>query len=147
MVTNAFGHILLINDSFRSLIGRIESAPLDVAGLAALFANAAEFGRGLRERMDRALTWRTEVSTRATGRPFSVRIDPVFSAPSRLSGFVLLFSDLSQKKAAEAARQSFQEKIIPSGRLASGQLGLSARWIISFCTPVQCRQRTTSSRV
>lgn len=121
VVTDAFGHILLTNDSFRSLIGRIESAPIDVAGLAALFSNAGEFGRGLRERMDRALTWRTEVSTRATGRPFSLRIDPVFSTPSRLSGFVLLFSDLSQKKAAEAARQSFHEKIVPNGRLAGNQ--------------------------
>ena len=121
VVTDAFGHILLTNDSFRTLIGRIESAPLDAAGLATLFANPAEFGRSLRERMDRAMTWRTEASTRATGRPFSVRMDPVFSAPSRLSGFVLLFSDLSQKRAAEAARQSFQDKIVSSGRLASSQ--------------------------
>jgi hypothetical protein len=46
----------------------------------------------------------------------------VFASPGRVSGYVLLFTDLTQQKAAEAARQSFQERMIERGHLATGQL-------------------------
>jgi hypothetical protein len=41
-----------------------------------------------------------------------VRADPVFAAPDRVQGFVLLFGDLSERRTAEAARRRFQEAIV-----------------------------------
>ena len=45
-----------------------------------------------------------------------MRADPVFSAPGRVLGFVFLFTDLSERKAAEAARRRFQESVIERNR-------------------------------
>jgi hypothetical protein len=49
-------------------------------------------------------------------RPLLVRADPVLSSPGRVIGFVLTFTDLSERKAAEAARRRFQESIVRSNR-------------------------------
>ena len=68
---------------------------------------------------ERQIPWRGEVIARANKRPMLVRADPVLSSPGQASGFVLMFTDLTQQKAAETARQSFQERIIERGRLAS----------------------------
>jgi hypothetical protein len=51
-----------------------------------------------------------------------VRADPVFSAPNRVLGFVLLFTDLRQRKAGEAARRNFQEGIVAGHRMIAGPL-------------------------
>ena len=45
-----------------------------------------------------------------------MRGDPVFSSPDRILGFVLLFTDIADRKAAEAAGRSFQEVIYDSHR-------------------------------
>jgi light-regulated signal transduction histidine kinase (bacteriophytochrome) len=47
---------------------------------------------------------------------------PVCSPPGRLLGFVLLFTDLTEHKAAEAARRRFQERILEENRRISGRL-------------------------
>ncbi len=49
-----------------------------------------------------------------------VRADPVFAAPGRVLGFVLLFADLTDRKAAESARRRFQDGIVLSHRKVSG---------------------------
>jgi hypothetical protein len=59
--------------------------------------------------------WRGEVLL--TGRngvqtPLLVRGDPVFASLDRTLGFVLLFTDLTERKAAEAARRSFQKGVM-----------------------------------
>ena len=46
-----------------------------------------------------------------------VRADPVFSAPDRVLGFVFLFTDLMERRAAEAARRRFQERVIERHRV------------------------------
>ena len=45
-----------------------------------------------------------------------LRADPVFSAPDLVLGFVLLFTDLTERRAAEAARRQFQEDIVDRHR-------------------------------
>ena len=47
----------------------------------------------------------------AEPRPLMVRADPVIAPHDRVLGFVLIFSDLSDRKAAEMARARFQEEI------------------------------------
>ena len=45
-----------------------------------------------------------------------VRADVVLSAPERVLGFVLMFTDLTERKAAEVARRRFQERIFKTNR-------------------------------
>ena len=51
-----------------------------------------------------------------------VRADPVQPSRDRVLGFVLIFSDLTDRKAAEIARSRFQEGIIQSNRINSVRL-------------------------
>ena len=44
--------------------------------------------------------------------PVERRGDPVFTSLDRTLGFVLLFTDLTERKAAEAARRSFQQGVM-----------------------------------
>ena len=118
IVADAKGHVLLVNDAFRQLLGREARAPRAIADLPALFVGPTEFARRLEDVTVRKLTWRGEVALRANGTPLLLRADPVFSSPGRVTGFVLMFTNLIQQKAAEAARQSFQDRIIERGMAA-----------------------------
>ncbi len=53
----------------------------------------------------------------------NVRADPVFAAADRVLGFVLLFTDLTERRAAEAARRRFQQETIERHRSMSQPLG------------------------
>jgi hypothetical protein len=120
--------VLLVNDSFARLLPADHAAPLRLADLPALFADPDEARLRLHDVVAQRRTWRGEVGVpgaRGAARPLLVRADPVFSSPGRVLGFVLLFTDLSERKAAEAARRRFQEGIVEghqafmSGRLDS----------------------------
>jgi hypothetical protein len=81
--------------------------------------------RRLHELVQRGQTWRGEAELLAEGggtRPVLVRADPVFSAPRRVLGFVVVIADLSARKAADAARRRFQERIVESNRFSQGRL-------------------------
>jgi two-component system, chemotaxis family, sensor kinase Cph1 len=48
-----------------------------------------------------------------------VRADPVYASLNRLLRFVLLFTDLTERKPTEAARRRFQEGVIEQHRLTA----------------------------
>ena len=48
------------------------------------------------------------------------------SSPDRTLGFVLLFTDLTERKAAEAARRKFQESILQAHRTLKGRIDSKA---------------------
>jgi hypothetical protein len=48
-----------------------------------------------------------------------IRADPVYAAPDRLRGFVVLLTDNTERKAAGDARRRFQEGLLESRRIAS----------------------------
>ena len=54
--------------------------------------------------------------------PLMVRADPVQPSRDRVLGFVLIFSDITDRKAAETARSRFQEGILKSNRINSVRL-------------------------
>jgi hypothetical protein len=58
--------------------------------------------------------------------PLLVRADPVFTSLDRTLGFVLLFTDLTERKAAEAARRNFQEGVMQQRSSMSAQLDSKA---------------------
>jgi len=107
VVADTARHVLLVNDAFQRLLDSDAPAPKTLVDLPALFADPAAAQRMLRDLMDRHATWRGEAVLGGC-RPMQVRADPVFSSPGQVTGFVLLFTDLTEQKAAEAARQRFQ---------------------------------------
>ena len=68
------------------------------------------------------------VSTGAdfNGQPTSIFQLGLPAAPDRTLGFVLMFSDLTERKAAEAARRRFQEVVLEQRRPMAGMLDSKA---------------------
>ena len=99
--------------------------PGTLGGLALLFTDGEKIVRALRELQESRRPWRGEAlfDAGASGSvPMLVRADPVFSSPGRVLGFVLLFTDLSERRSAEAARRRFQDSIIAPHRFGTARL-------------------------
>jgi hypothetical protein len=93
--------------------------------LAPFFANPGEIRRRLHDLLENRQSWSGEVRLAdddTAGKPILVRGDPVLSAPDRVLGFVFLFNDLGERKAADAARKRFQDVIAESHRTRAGWL-------------------------
>ena len=121
IITDERGRIILANEAFQQLQPGPHAAATHVDDLAAWVLEPGAVRRRLRELLHERRTWRGEVRLKASGRseghPFLIRADPVFSAPGRVLGFVLLLTDLSERKVAEAARKRFQHDILAVHRL------------------------------
>lgn len=127
IVADAEGRILLASQAFQALLPQPSGPPTlnRLDDLPPLFEGSAAAQRRLHELVRRHQTWRGEAELRSTAgrvRPVLVRADPVFSAPGRALGFVVVVSDMSERKAADAARRRLQERIIDGNRSASGLL-------------------------
>jgi light-regulated signal transduction histidine kinase (bacteriophytochrome) len=118
LIADAEGQILLGNEAFHRLLPAARHAMRSLHDLPACFAEPAEIRQRLADVIAYRHTWRGEVRPQtATGpRSLLVRADPVFSAPGHVLGFVFLFTDLSDRKAAEAARRRFQESVMEGSR-------------------------------
>ena len=119
LIADATGKVILTNPAFDQRIShsaRIET----IDELAALFVDGHGLDDALSNVRQRQTAWRGEVRARRLAqdeRPFLLRIDPVSSTPEDLMGFVVLFSDLGEQKAAEAARLRFQDDVIVNHRM------------------------------
>jgi hypothetical protein len=93
--------------------------------LAGAFQQPESFLQKVADLIRHHRTWRGELLLRDEGnreKPLMVRADPVQPSRDRTLGFVLIFSDIADRKAAEAARSRFQEGIIQSNRINSVRL-------------------------
>ncbi|WP_237216296.1 GAF domain-containing protein [Falsiroseomonas oryziterrae] len=127
LICDARGAIALVNDAFDRLLPGLRGArPRRIEELAPFFAHPAEIRRRLHELVENRQSWSGELrladDDAEAGRPMLVRADPVFSSPDRILGFVLLFNDLGERKAADAARRRFQDVIAESHRTRAGWL-------------------------
>jgi len=133
IVADAAGRILLTNESFERLLRAAHPALQWLEDLPLFFSDPAEVRRSLRELLRERRAWRGEVAiAREAGdaaKPLLVRGDPVFSAPDRVSGFVLLFTDLTERKNAESARRRFQETIVDRHRVMNVPLDTRAHLV------------------
>ena len=119
VIANADGQVLLTNDAFDRLYSAGERCQ-SLQDLLPLFVEEAEFRHQLFELRENRRPWRGETTLRAPDggiRPFLVRADPVLSSPQKALGFVLIFNDLGERKAAEDARRGFQRGIVEQHRM------------------------------
>ena len=130
VICDARGGIALANEAFDRLLPALRGArPRRIEELAPFFANPAEIRRRLHDLLENCQSWSGEVrlaDDEQAGRPMLVRADPVFSSPDRVLGFVVLFNDLGERKAADAARKRFQDVIAESHRTRAGWLDRNA---------------------
>jgi len=115
VITDPRGRILLTNEAFERLLWAGHPHLEQMDDLVPLFAEPARARRSLEELVRERRPWREElalVTELGDPKPLLVRADPVFSSPGRVLGYVLLFTDLSERKAAERARLRFQEGIL-----------------------------------
>jgi len=127
LVADARGRVLLANGAFDRLWGAPTPRTLDE--LPPRLAGPEEARRGLRDLVEHGRAWRGEVRLTGGGagdRPLLVRADPVFSSPGRALGLVLLLTDITEQRAAEAARRRFQEGVIERHRFMAVPLDSGA---------------------
>ncbi|MGB5832071.1 MAG: GAF domain-containing protein [Thiohalocapsa sp.] len=105
------GALLILNDAFERLLTSSGPKPRTMNDLAGLMEPSAEAVLRLEQLLADQRPWRGEVEVRVDGEqtmPFLLRADPVLSAPGEALGFVLLLTDIRQRRRADAARQRFQ---------------------------------------
>lgn len=116
VVVDTMGRILIANGAFERIFGKGRAGFSTVLDIAGLFENAVDVRNALQEMLAHRRSWRGEVTLRKSSgdetRAFLVRADPVYSAPDVVLGFVMLLSDLTEAKEADAARRRFQEGVI-----------------------------------
>jgi light-regulated signal transduction histidine kinase (bacteriophytochrome) len=115
IIADPEGRILLANEAFERLLRGSHPALERITDLPPLFAESAEVGVLLGDLVERRRSGRGEfglLTGAGAPRPLLVRADPVLAAPGRVLGFVILVTDLTERRAAEAARRRFQEGLI-----------------------------------
>jgi light-regulated signal transduction histidine kinase (bacteriophytochrome) len=130
LIADAEGHILLINQAAAQLLHKQQPAELQrIEELSLLFTDPGTVRQSLRDLLKILRPWRAELGLETEAgeiRPLMVRADPVFASANRILGFVILFTDLTERKAAEIARRRFQEDIIERHRITSEPLDSKA---------------------
>lgn len=115
LVADASGQILVMNEAFERLLST-GSARLDsIDDLPALFSEPS-LVRGLLKELRRdQQTWRGELRMASRGsetRTLLLRADPVLAPVNRVLGYVLFFTDLTDRRAIETVRRQFQERVV-----------------------------------
>jgi two-component system, chemotaxis family, sensor kinase Cph1 len=125
IIADIDGKILLMNEAFRTLLPKDSATARRLDELAGAFQQSNRFLEDVADLIRHHRAWRGELLLRDEGnkeKPLMVRADPVQPSRDRVLGFVLIFTDLTDRKAAEAARSRFQEGIIQSNRVSSVRL-------------------------
>lgn len=129
VIADGSGVILLRTESFERLLDLGRPPPAHLDHLLPLFVESDEVELRLNDLIAYRRAWRGEVHL-TTGdvvtRPFLVRADPVFSSPDQVLGFVLILTDLSERKSAENARYRVQAGLLEQQKLMRQQLQWSA---------------------
>jgi len=125
IIADIDGRILLMNEAFKTLLPKDHTATGRLDELAGAFQKPDNFLQNVADLVRHHRSWRGELLLRDEGnreKPLMVRADPVQPSRDRTLGFVLIFSDIADRKAAEAARSRFQKGIIQSNRVNSVRL-------------------------
>ncbi|RXH09327.1 GAF domain-containing protein [Bradyrhizobium guangzhouense] len=114
IIADVEGRILLLNEAFEQQLRAPHPHLPHLRDLGSYFASPADFRANLEDMLRNKRSWRGELQIDNKGaqpRSLMLRADPVIGPHDRVLGFVMIFSDLSDRKAAESARTRFQEDI------------------------------------
>ncbi len=138
LIADEHGRLLLVNPAFQRLLPQGTEMPTHFDHLGELFHESRDVRRRLTDLRTLQRTWRGEVLLKLgeeDEQNLLVRADPVLSAPDRVLGYVVLFTDLTDRKEAERARRAFQQGIAEGQRVAASRLetqaGIAARNLLS----------------
>jgi two-component system, chemotaxis family, sensor kinase Cph1 len=129
VIVDTTGRILKMNLAFVALLPDLPRQPERIADLLPLFDDQREVERRIDDLVVNRHAWRGEVLIAGPGgvrTPLLVRADPVFTSLDRTLGFVLLFTDLTERRTAEAARRGFQKGVMEQRPSVSGQFDSKA---------------------
>lgn len=125
VIANAVGKILVINDAFEQMLRSGHTHIEWLEDLPGFFTDPRNVAQRLNDLTSQRRSWRGEVMVEdrhGGAKPLLIRADPILASANRLLGFVLLFNDVTEQKAAAAARHRFQDSILEQNRLMSGIL-------------------------
>ena len=138
LIADENGRLLLATPAFLRLLPQGSEPPYHFDHLPELFHEPRDVRRRLGDLRVAQRAWRGEVMLRVDDgedQALLVRADPVMAAPDRVLGYVILFTDLTDRKEAERARRAFQAGIAEGQRVASTRLetqaGVAARNLLS----------------
>jgi chemotaxis family two-component system sensor kinase Cph1 len=129
IVADSEGRLLESNSAFEKLIGAEAAAPTRLDDLAPYFAEREALARSLKSLRQTKRGFRAELTLLAGGElgaPLSLRADAITALGERTLGYVLIFADLTERRAAEAARRRFQQSLVGGRRRLSADLGSDA---------------------
>jgi PAS domain S-box-containing protein len=121
IITDSAGEILLVNQACARLIGETNQPLSSLVDLPSLFVEPKLLSERLQALQKLHLSWRSENALRRANSgatPVQIRADPIFAAADRILGYVLMLTDLTDQKAANAARRHFQDGVIEQNREA-----------------------------
>ncbi len=129
VIAGADGRIMLANQAFNNLFTRPKGHVTTLADLPALFAEPDRV-RGVLQRLrEDGQPWRGELTLAKTvsrGAQLALRADPVPTANAEMLGFVLIFTDRSERREAEATRRRLEHTPADSYRSPLGGVAAAA---------------------
>ena len=130
VIADATGRILLTNEAFEQIMRPGHAHLTRLEDLQQFFAEPVDFRTSVWRMLKEGRAWRGEVTLEAetgTIRSLMVRADPVLPSAERILGYVLLFTDVTERKVAETARRRFQDQLIDRPRVPEMGLDSSDR--------------------
>ena len=122
VITDADGDILLLNAAVGRLIGGPHRQLQTLEDLAEAFVQDEEMSAMLQTLLVDRRPWRGEVRLAARGHeagtPVALRADPIPGVDGGLLGVIVMLTDLSERHAAELARERLQRVILAAQRPA-----------------------------
>jgi PAS domain S-box-containing protein len=128
VILNERDQVLLLNLPLRRLLGLGAAEVTSLEGLASHFAQPAALLDTVRRLRRELQPWMGELTVHANGQQvaLAVRADAVPGTDGGVLGTILMFTDLSARRAAEAARARLSEalEIGPTGNRMGGLSGV-----------------------
>lgn len=124
ILADSQGRLLESNPAFEKLIGVPPNSLRRIDDLPAYFAGSDDLARRLKSLRQTKRSWRGDVTMQTDNvpdTPLHLRADAIVARDERVLGFVLMFTDLTESRAAESARRRFQQSLVSNRRkLSSG---------------------------
>jgi PAS domain S-box-containing protein len=122
-VADASGRVLFANPSFIDLLGQPAASLIDIADIGRAFTDPQALAHGLDATRLGHQAWRSELEVaHPDGRavPVGVRTEIVPGRDGAVLGCIVILTDLSNNRRADAARRHLEESLRKAGPRASG---------------------------